>query len=325
MDRRAFVGTLAALAAPLPAAAQAPVVVRRIGVLSQVSTSDAARWHQAFRAGLRELGWIEGANLAIEYRYADGKSDRLPDLAAELVRMKVEVIVTSFTSATLAARNATKAIPIVMVAAADPVASGLVRSEAKPGGNVTGLSQLISELGGKRLELLAAIVPKLSRVAVLWDSRSLSSTHYWKALQEPARRLGLELHSLEIGSAGDLEPAFQDATRARAGALLVTGAPVITTNERRIADLAVKARLPSTAIGAEFANAGGLATYGPDRADLYRRAAAYVDKILKGAIPGDLPVEQPTKFELVINLATAKALGLTIPPAVLRQADALIR
>jgi putative ABC transport system substrate-binding protein len=212
-----------------------------------------------------------------------------------------------------------------MVAAADPVASGLVESVARPGGNVTGLSQLISELGGKRLELLTEMVPNLSRVAVLWNSQSLSSTLYWKELQLPARQLGVQLHSLEVRSPNDFDQAFEDATRARAGALVITGVPVITTNYKLIADLAAKSRLPSISQGSEFANAGGLVTYGPDRADLYRRAATYVDKILKGAKPGDLPVEQPTKFELVINLKTAKALGLTVPKSVLLHADEVIQ
>jgi putative ABC transport system substrate-binding protein len=212
-----------------------------------------------------------------------------------------------------------------MVAAADPVATGLIASTARPGGNVTGLSQLISELGGKRLELLTEMVPKLARVAVLWDSQSLSSTNYWKALHAPARQLGVQLHSMEVRRPDDLEPAFREATRARAGALLLTGAPVISINYQRIANLAMTSRLPTISTGSEFAHVGGLATYGPDRGDLYRRAATYVDKILKGAKPGDLPVEQPTKFELVLNLKTAKAIGLTIPPPVLSHADEVIQ
>lgn len=299
-------------------------MLRRIGVLSQVSPSAAAPWHQAFRLGLRDLGWIEDTNISIEYRYAEGRSDRLPILAADLVRLKVDLIVTSFTSATSAAQKSTKAIPIVMVAAADPVASGLVESMGRPGGNVTGSSQMISELGGKRLRLLKDIVPNLSRVAVLWNAQSASSTLYWKELQLPAQQLGLQLHSLEVRSPNDIEQAFEDATRGRAGALVVTGAPVIA-NERLMAELAARSRLPSISHAAEFANAGGLVSYGPDRADLYRRAAAYVDKILKGAKAGDLPVEQPTRFELVLNLKTAKALGLTIPQSILLQADVVIQ
>ena len=325
MDRRAFIAGLVVVASPVAAGAQAPATVRRIGVLSQTSSADSALRHQAFRLGLRDLGWTEGKNIGIEYRYADGRSDRLPELAAELVRLNVEVIVTSFTSASLAAQKATKVIPDVMVAAADPVASGLVEAPARPGGNVTGLSQLITELGGKRLELLKDMVPKLSRVAILWDSQSLSSTNYWNDLQQPARQLGVQLHSLEVRSFDDFDQAIKDATRARAGALVMTGAPVITTNQKRIADLATKSRLPSIGHESGFANAGGLVTYGADQADLYRRSATYVDKILKGAKPGDLPVEQPTKFELVINLKTAKALGLTIPKTVLQHADVVIQ
>jgi putative tryptophan/tyrosine transport system substrate-binding protein len=325
MNRRAFISALVFLPPALAAGAQAPATVRRIGLLSQISPSDSALRHEAFRLGLRDLGWIEGNNISIESRYAEGRSTRLPDLAADLVRLKVDIIVTSFTSATLAAQEATKAIPIIMVAAADPVATGLVESVARPGGNVTGLSQMISELGGKRLELLTEMVPKLSRVAVLWNSQSLSSTLYWKGLQLPARQLRVQLHSLEVRSPNDFDQAFEDAARARAGALVITGAPVITTNQRLITDLAAKSRLPSIGHDSSFANDGGLATYGADHADLYRRAATYVDKILKGARPGDLPVEQPTKFELVINLKTAKALGLTIPQSVLRHADEVIQ
>jgi len=306
------------------ARAQAPATVRRIGLLATFSPSDAVLWHQAFRLGLRDLGWVEGKNISIEYRYAEGKHDRLPDLAADLVRLKVEVIVTSVTTDALAAQKATKATPIVMASPGDPVAMGLVESLARPGGNVTGLSQMGQELVGKRLELLREMVPKLSRVAVLWDPQVAGSTLSWKELQLPARQLGVQLHSLEVRSPNDLDKAFEDATRARAGALFVTGATVITQNLKRIAGLAAKSRLPSIFQWSEFADAGGLVAYGPDRADLYRRAATYVDKILKGAKPGDLPVEQPTKFELVINLKTAKALGITIPQSVLFRADRVI-
>jgi putative ABC transport system substrate-binding protein len=307
------------------ARAQAPAKARRIGLLSQVSASAAELWHQTFRLGLRDLGWIEGKNISIEYRYAEGRSDRLPDLAADLVRLKVDIIVSSFSSATLAAQKATKVIPIVMVGGGDPVATGLVESLARPGGNVTGSSQMISELGEKRLELLREMVPKLSRVAVLWTSESLSSTLYWKELQLAARRLGVQVHSLEVRSPNAFDQAFEDAIRTRAGALVITGAPVFTSNLKRIADLAAKSRLPSISHASEFANAGGLVTYGTDFADLYRRAAPYVDKILKGAKPGDLAVEQPTKFELVINLKTAKELGLTIPKSMLLHADEVIQ
>ena len=307
------------------ARAQAPVKVRRIGLLSPLSPSDTALWHQAFRLGLRDLGWVEGKNISIEYRYAEGRSDRLPDLAADLVRLKVEVIVVPAATAALAAQKATKAIPIVVAAAGDPVATGLVESLARPGGNITGLSQMGPELVGKRLELLTEMVPKLSRVAVLWNPQGAASTLYWKELQPPARQLGVQLHSLEVRSLNDFDQAFEDATRVRAGALFITGHPVFTTNLKRIAGLAAKSRLPSIFHFSEFADAGGLATYGPDRADMFRRAATYVDKILKGAKPGDLPVELPTRFELVVNLKTAKALGITIPQSLLVRADQVIQ
>jgi len=303
------------------ARAQAPAKVPRIGLLTVFSPSDAALWHQAFRLGLRDLGWVEGKNISIEYRYAEGRSDRLPDLAADLVRLKVDIIVTGFTSDALVAQKATRAVPIVVAAAGDLGASGLVGSLARPGGNITGLSAMISELVGKRLELLTEMIPRLSRVAVLWNPQGATSQLTWKEIQLPARQLGVQLHSLEVRSPDDFDKAFEDATRARAGALFIIPAPVITTNLKRIAGLAAKSRLSSIYQFSEFANAGGLVTYGADRADLYRRAATYVDKILKGAKPGDLPVEQPTRFELGINLKTAKALGITIPQSVLFRAD----
>jgi putative ABC transport system substrate-binding protein len=324
LDRRTFISALVALAAPLAAGAQAPAKVRRIGLLSSFSPSDTALWYQAFRLGLRNLGWVEGKNISTEYRNTEGRSDRLPDLAADLVRLKVDVIVTSATADALAAQRATRAIPIVMASAGDPVASGLVESLARPGGNITGMSQMSPQLAGKRLELLKEMVPRLSRVAVLWNPQGPASTLNWKEIQLPARQLGLQLHSLEVRSLDDLDKAFEDAAKARAGALFITPDPVIGTNLKRIAGLAAKSRLPSIFHVSEFADVGGLVAYGPDRADLYRRAATFVDKILKGAKPGDLPVEQPIKFELVVNLKTARALGLTIPQSVLLHADRVI-
>jgi putative ABC transport system substrate-binding protein len=279
---------------------------------------------QAFRLGLRDLGWVEGKNISIEYRYAEGRRDRLPDLAADLVRLKVEVIVTSSGPAALAAQKATRAIPIVMASGGDPVALGLGESLARPGGNITGLSQMSPELSGKRLELLKEMVPKLSRVAVLWNPQGLSSPLGWKEIQLPARQLGIQLHSLEVRSPDDFNQAFEAASKARAGALFVMPDPVMVTNLKRIAGLAVKSRLPSIFHVSEFADAGGLATYGPDRVDMFRRAATFVDKILKGAKPADLPVEQPTRFELVINLKTAKTLGITIPQSIMLQATRVI-
>jgi ABC-type uncharacterized transport system substrate-binding protein len=281
-------------------------------------------WYQAFRLGLRDLGWIEGKNISIEYRYAEGRNDLLADLAADLVRLKVDVIVATAPPDALAAQKATKAIPIVVAAAGDPVAFGLVESLARPGGNITGLSQMAPELTGKRLELLKEMVPKLSRVAALSNPEAASSILGWKELQVPARRLGIQLHSLEVRNADELDKAFEDATRGRAGALFIVPDPLVVRNLKRIAGLAAKSRLPSILHLSEFADAGGLVAYGADRADLFRRAAAFVDKILKGAKPADLPIDQATKFELVINMKTAKALGVTIPQSVLFRADRVI-
>jgi len=306
------------------AEAQQAAKIPRVGFLSPFSPSATALWHEAFRQGLRDLGWVEGKNISIEYRYAEGRHDRLPDLAADLVRLKVDVIVTATATDGQAAKHATRAIPIV-IASGDLVGSGLVESLARPGGNITGLSHMAPELAGKRLELLKEMVPKLSRVAVLWNPQGRTSTLSWNEMQLPARKLGVQLHSLEVRSPNDFAKAFEEATRARAGALAIMPNPVFVTNLKRIADLAAKHRLPSIFHLREFADSGGLLTYGIDRADMFRRAATYVDKILKGAKPADLPVEQPTKFQLVINLKTAKALGLTIPQSVLFRADQVIQ
>jgi putative ABC transport system substrate-binding protein len=304
--------------------ARAPAKVRQIGVLSPFSASVAAPLHQAFRSSLNDLGWIEGKNVNIEYRYAEGSGDRLYDLAADLVRLKVDVIVTSVTADALAAQKATRTIPIV-VAVGDPVALGLVESLARPGGNVTGLSTMSVETAGKRLELLTDMLPKLSSVAVLWDPQSPISTLAWKETQLPARRLGVQLHSLEVRSPDELDQAVENATRSRADAIDVMPGPVFTSNLHRIADLAAKSRLPSIFPFPAYADAGGLATFGPDRVDLFRRAATFVDKILKGAKPSDLPIDRAIRFELVINMKTAKALDITIPESVLFRADRLIK
>jgi putative tryptophan/tyrosine transport system substrate-binding protein len=309
------------------AEAQQPKKVPRIGLLSSFSPSVTALWHEAFRQGLRDLGWVEGKNISIEYRYAEGRNDRLPELAADLVRLKVDIIVAAVTQDVRAAENATEVIPIVMASPADPVAAGLVDSLARPGGNITGLSQMAPDMAGKRLELLKEIVPRLSRIAVLWNPQSPASGSplSWKEIQLPARELGVKLHSLEVRSSNDFGKAFEDATKAHAGALAIMPDPLFAGNLKRIADLAAKSRLPSIFHLTEFADSGGLVTYGPDRSDMYRRAATYVDKILKGRKPADLPVEQPTKFELVINLKAAKQIGLTIPPNVLARADKVIK
>ena len=307
------------------AQAQQPKKVPRIGFLSPFTSAAAAHWHEAFRQGLREHGWVEGKNIAIEYRYAEGKNDRLPDLVADLVRLKVDIIVASVNTDALAAKNATRAIPIVVASAGDPVAIGLVESLAHPGGNVTGLSQISPELAGKRLELLKEIVPKLSRMAVLWNPQGTTSPLAWKEIQLPARELGVQLHSLEVRSPNEFDKAFEKATKARAGALAIMPDPLFAGNLKRIAELAAKSRLPSIFHLSEFVDSGGLVAYGPDRSDQFRRAATYVDKILKGRKPADLPVEQPMKFELVINLKTAKQIGLTIPPWMLMRADKVIK
>ena len=325
MNRRdAVVALLAIAGAPLSGHAQQAAKVFRIGLLSSLSPSDTALWYKAFRQGLRDLGWVEGKNIGIDYRYAEGRSDRLPDLAVDLVRLKVEIIVAAVTPEALAAKNATKTIPIVVASMGDPVELGFVQSLARPGGNITGLANIAAEQVGKRLELLKEIIPKLSHVAVLWDPQNRGSRLAWKEIQLPARQLGVRLHSLEVRSPDDLDEAFEAATKARPGALAIMPAIWLVPSLKRIADFAAKSRLPSLYHGREFVDAGGLVAYGVDRADLFRRAATYVDKILKGATPADLPIEQPTKFEFIINLKTAKALGLTIPPALLLQADQVI-
>jgi putative tryptophan/tyrosine transport system substrate-binding protein len=299
--------------------------VPRIGLLSPFSPSDTALWHEAFRQGLRDLGWVEGKNISIEYRYAEGRNDRLPDLAADLVHLKVDIIVASVATDAVVAKKATRTIPIVMAAPGDPVATKLVESLARPGGNITGLSQMAPELAGKRLELLKETVPKLSRVAVLWNPEGPTTTLAWEESQLPARQLGLQLHSTEVRSPSDFDKAFEGATKARTDALAVMPSQLFVNNQKRIADFAAKNRLPSIFYLREFVDSGGLMSYGADRSDMFRRAAVYVDKILKGAKPADLPVEQPTKFEFFINLKAAKQIGLTIPPNVLARADKVIK
>jgi ABC-type uncharacterized transport system substrate-binding protein len=328
MDRRDSVLALLALgAAPFAAEAQQAAKVARRGYLS---ADRAANPHlqEAFRQGLRELGHVEGRNLVIEYRDAEGKLERFPALAAELVALKVDVIVASGTLAALAAKQATTTLPIVFSPAADPVASGLVTSVARPGGNVTGLSLLYSELVGKWLEQLKQVIPGVSRVAVLWQPGAFgerTEKDNLKGAEVAARALGVQLQFVEARGPENFDRAFSDMTRARAGALAVLSSNMFVSQRRRLVDLAAKNRLPAVYNVREYVDAGGLMAYGPNLADLYRRAATYVDKILKGAKPGDLPVEQPTKFELVINLKTAKALGLTIPQAMLGRADEVIQ
>jgi ABC-type uncharacterized transport system substrate-binding protein len=320
--------SLVLLAVVVIAEAQQPKKVFRIGYLSSGNpTSDSPRV-EGIRLALRELGYIEGQKIAFEYRYAEGKVDRFPELAAELVRLKVDIIAVAGGLRPLqAARNATNAIPIVMLGvAADPVEAGLIESLARPGVNVTGLITLSRELGGKRLELLKEAVPKVARVAVLYDPATPQAVLEVKeSLPVPARALGLTIRLWEVRDADAFEKVFAALTQERPEGLYVTSSPLVSANGKRIAGFALKSRLPSMYVRREFVDAGGLMSYGADLADSYRRVAYYVDKILKGAKPSDLPVEQPKKFEFVINLKTAKQIGLTIPPNVLARADKVIR
>jgi len=309
---------------PLAAGAQQPGKVPRIGFLGATSAFTEKSRIEAFRQGLHELGYVEGENIVIEWRWAEGKFDRLPVLAAELVRLNVEVIVTGGSTSSGAAKKVTTTIPIVMAQTNDPVGSGFVASLARPGGNMTGLSTFAPELSGKRLELLKEVVPKLSRVAVFGDSTTPGNAQALKETELAARALKVQLRYLDILGPKDIETAFREASKGRADAVLVLGAPVLISPRRQIADLTVKNRLPAAYPVAEYVEDGGLMSYGVSVSDLYRRAATYVNKILKGAKPADLPVEQPTKFELVINLKTAKALGLTIPHSLLLRADQII-
>jgi len=314
------------LVAPLAGAAQQPAKVPRIGYLSPLSPSSDSTRIEAFRQGLRDFGYVEGQNIAIEYRYAEGKFNRLPDLAAELVRFKVDVIVVASTPGILAAKNATSTIPIVMALSADPVPTGLVSSLARPGGNITGLSLLSGELSGKRLELLKEVVPNLSRVAVLWDPVNPATLLQLRETEAAAQVLGVQLQPLEVrGPNPDFERAFQDTAGGQAGALITLDDLLILIHRRKIVDFAAKKRLPAMYGFRELPDAGGLMSYTANRSHLFRRAATYVDKLLKGAKPADLPVEQPTRFEMVINMKTAKALGLTIPPSIMVRADQVIQ
>jgi putative ABC transport system substrate-binding protein len=325
MQRREFITLVAGAAAwPLVARAQQAAKIPRVGLLSPFAPADTAPWHQAFLRGLSDLGWVDGKNIAIEYRYSDGRNDRLPELIGDLVRLKVDIIVTAVTNDTLAAKNAAGGIPIVMAAAGDPVATGIVASLARPGGNITGLSQMNPELNGKRLELLKEIAPYISSLAVFLNPEDPISALGQNEIELPARKMKIEVHSFEVRNTLDLDKALQEATKARVDALAIMPNPVFVTNLKLIADFAIQNRVPSVFHLREYAKAGGLVSYGVDRADLFRRAATFVDKILKGANPADLPIEQPTKFELTINLKTAKALGLTVPPKLLLTADEVI-
>jgi putative tryptophan/tyrosine transport system substrate-binding protein len=322
MDRRVFLGTLAGglVAAPLAAEAQQGKKVPRIGVL----TGPVDPGVEAFRQGLRELGYVERKNITIEHRSAEGNLDRLPELAAELVRLKVDVIVGSGNLTITALKKATQTIPIVIAIAADPVGNGFVASLARPGGNITGLTVIAELLSRKRLELLKEINPRITRVAVTRSPITQTHVVLWEETQAAATALGIKVFPLDIRGPDDIESAFGTIAREHAEALIVLPEPVSFTNRKRIADLAAKTRLPAVYPWKEFADSGGLMVYAPNRDDLWRRSATYVDKILKGAKPADLPIVQPTKFELTINLKTARAFGLTIPPSLLQRADQVI-
>jgi putative tryptophan/tyrosine transport system substrate-binding protein len=302
--------------------AQQSAKVPRIGYLTGATPDGQSARIESFRQGLRELGYMEGKNIVIEYRYAEEKRDRLSALAAELVRLKVDVIVTGGGGITRAAKEATNTIPIVMAQDSDPVGNGFVASLARPGGNITGLSNLSPEISGKQLELLKEIIPKLSRVAVLGTS---TNPPQLRELELAAEALNVKLQYLAVLSSRDIETAFRAATKGRADAVLVLPGPIFNSNRTQVAKLAVRSRLPAIYSHSRYIIDGGLMTYSVNQSDLDRRAATYVDKILKGTKPADLPVEQPTKFEFIINLKAAKQIGLTIPPEVLARADRVIR
>jgi len=329
MDRRRFIGSFASglLAVPLVARAQQSVKIPRIGYVSGTgSAADQGPYVEALRQGLRDLGRIEGRNFSIEYRGAEGHLDRVPSIVDELVQLKVDVIVAPIASAVRAAKQATKTIPIVIVTGLDPVASGTVDSLARPGGNITGVSTLTQDLNAKRLELLNEVVPRLSRVAVLWTPDNAVVTTYFMEYEAAARALKVQLQSLQVGlDDPDVDGAFQAAANARADALLTITNPSLFLRQKRIADLALKMRLPTMFPGSAWVESGGLMSYSTNDLAAFRRAATYVDKILRGAKPADLPVEQLSNFEFAINLKTAKAIGVTIPQSVLLRADKVIQ
>jgi len=330
MNRRLFVFVCLLLTGFLLAAslaqAQQADKIPRIGFLVAGSPSADAAWIEAFQQGLRELGYVEGQSIVIEYRYAKGKTDRFPDLVTELEQLKVDVIVAGGATATRAAKKVATLVPLVMANVTDPVAVGLVASLARPGGNITGISNLAPELGGKRLDLLKEIVPQLARVAVLGDPSSPSHAPGWRETESAARSLGIQVQSLEVRAPNpDFAGAFSAISGYRADALLTLSQPLIRVYRQQIVDFTAKRRMPAIFHTREFMEAGGLMSYAPDVPAMFRRAAYFVDKILKGAKPADLPVEQPTKFEFIINLKTAKQIGLRIPPNVLTRADRVIR
>jgi len=326
MKRRAFVSAvgMSVLTAPLRLAAQPAQRIPRVGYLFSFTPAEGKHLWEACRQGLRELGYAEGKNIVLEPRWGDGRHERLPELAADLVRLKVDVIVSAATPASRAAKAATSSIPIVIVAVGEPVKTGLIASLARPGGNVTGLSLLTTELSGKRLELLGQVVRSMHRVAVLMNPDNPVHAVFLEETRVATQKLGVQLQPLEARNPKDIEHVLDAAPRERAAGLIVFDDPVLWSHRRQIVGLAAKRRFPAMYGYREFVDDGGLMSYGPDRIDHYRRTAIYVDKILKGAKPADLPVEQPTKFELVINQKTAKALGLTIPQSLRLQASQLV-
>ena len=312
------------LAVTVIAEAQSQGKVAKIGWLA-VRPASAAFVIETFQREFGKLGYVEGKNIVFEYRYAEGKLDRLPALADELVRLKVDVLLTPTTPGALAAKNATRTIPIVFLDVTDPVGVGLVDSLARPGGNITGLTDIAAVLAGKQLELLKETIPKLSRVAVLWNPKSPGDEQLWKESQLAARELGLQLHSMEVSSADKYEGAFKEAIKARSDALAWMSSPLGSSNQNQIVELPKKYRLPAIYPRRAVVENGGLMSYGPDLDEPFKRAAVFVDKILKGTKPADIPVEQPTKFEFIINLKAAKQIGLKVPPNVLARADKVIK
>jgi putative ABC transport system substrate-binding protein len=325
MTKKLFCSMLAVLvfALGLPAQAQQPAKIPKVGWLSLRPASNTGQ-EEIVRL-LRDLGYVDGKNIAFEYRYADSKLDRLPALAEELVRLKVDVLLTPGTPGALALKNATRTIPIVFTDVTDPEAVGLIDSLARPGGNVTGFTSIEAVLAGKRLELLKETVAKLSRVAVLWNPQDPSSAQQWKESQLAARELRLQLHSMEVSSADILESAFKGAIKARSAGLSVLSSALAASNQKRIVDLAAKNRLPAIYVQGSYVSNGGLMSYGADQAERYRRVAVFIDKILKGTKPAEIPVEQPMRFEFIVNLIAAKQIGLTVPPNVLVRAQRVIR
>jgi putative ABC transport system substrate-binding protein len=313
------------LATSVPIQAQQPKRIPRVGYLAAVSASADAPRLEAFRQGLRDFGYIEGKNIFIDYRHQSGSFERLPDLAAELIALKIDVLVAVTTNAALAAKKATATVPIVFMGVTDPITAGLVESLARPGGNSTGVTNMAAILTGKRLELLKEAIPKLRRVAVLWDPQAPGSTPQWNESQEPARALGLQLHSMQVSSADKYEAAFKEAVKARSTAVWITLNPLANSNQKLLAALAVSHRLPSICARADYAENGCLISYGPGYTTEGKDGARYVDKILKGVKPREIPVEQPMKFELLVNLKTAKQIGVTVPPLVLYRADKLLK